>query len=268
VRRQRETWDRDALRDLRDGEVERWAQAYANAGRLVMGPTAPAVRERLVADWWQAAERGEDAAIIALRRSDTADLNDRARRRMRAAGRLRGEDVELGDRAYAEGDRVVLGKNDRHLDLVNGDRGAVLRIDERHVDVKLDRGPTVQIPAHYATDRHLDHGYAITAHKAQGATFDRTFVLGSEEGYREWGYTAMSRHRESATFYVTEPSPFLNSDVRALSTYEELADLATRTFSTERRQELAIEALRRHGDLDTVLDFAPKRTLKDSCHLP
>jgi ATP-dependent exoDNAse (exonuclease V) alpha subunit len=176
---------------------------------------------------------------------------------MRDAGRLRGEDVQVGDRSYAEGDRVILGKNDRHLDVVNGDRGEVLRVDERHVDVQLDRGPTVQLPADYAIDRNLDHGYAITAHKAQGATFDRTFVLGSEDAYREWGYTAMSRHRESATFYVTEPSPFLNSDVRALSTYEELADLATRTLSTERRQELAIEAMRRGRDLHTGLDFGP-----------
>jgi Ti-type conjugative transfer relaxase TraA len=257
VRRQRDAWDRAALRDLRDGEVERWAAAYADAGRLVTAPTAPAVREQLVTDWWHAVERGDDAAIIALRRSDTADLNNRARGRMRDAGRLRGEDVQVGDRSYAEGDRVILGKNDRHLDVVNGDRGEVLRVDERHVDVELGRGPTVQLPADYAIDRNLDHGYAITAHKAQGATFDRTFVLGSEDAYREWGYTAMSRHRESATFYVTEPSPFLNSDVRALSTYEELADLATRTLSTERRQELAIEAMRRGRDLHTGLDFGP-----------
>jgi Ti-type conjugative transfer relaxase TraA len=255
VRRQREAWDRDALRNLRDGQVERWAAAYANAGRLVTGPTAPAVRERLVTDWWQAAERGEDAAIIALRRSDAADLNDRARRRMREAGRLRGEDVQLGDRSYAEGDRVVLGKNDRHLHIVNGDRGEILRVDERQVDVKLDRGPTVQLPAHYASDRHLDHGYAVTAHKAQGATFDRTFVLGSGEAYREWGYTAMSRHRDSATFYVTEPSPFLNIDVGARFGRDALVGLATDAFGTERRQKLAIEAMRRDEDLDTGLDF-------------
>ena len=31
----------------------------------------------------------------------------------------------------------------------------------------------------------------LTAHRAQGATVDRAFVLGSDELYREWGYTAL-----------------------------------------------------------------------------
>jgi ATP-dependent exoDNAse (exonuclease V) alpha subunit len=123
--------------------------------------------------------------------------------------------------------------------------------------VKLDRGPTVQLPAHYAMERHLDHGYAITAHKSQGATFDSTFVLGSEEAYREWGYTAMSRHRDSATFYITEQSRFLNMDMDALFTREEQVDLAARTFSTERRQELAIEAMASEHDLDAGPDLGP-----------
>ena len=145
VRRQREPWDRDALRSLREGEVELWAKLYADAGRLVTGPTAPAVRERLVKDWWQAHERGEQAAMIALRRADVSDLNERARRRMRDARRLHGDDVEHGGRLYAEGDRVVLARNGRRLDVVNGDRGEVLRVDAAHIDVKLDRGTTIQL---------------------------------------------------------------------------------------------------------------------------
>ncbi|MEP6953075.1 MAG: AAA family ATPase [Solirubrobacteraceae bacterium] len=216
VRRQREAWDRTALNALRNGSVESWAKAYADASRLITARTAPAVREQLVEDWWQAHHRGQDAARIALRRSDVADLNERARIQMREAGELRGEDVQLGSRAYAEGDRVALGHNDRRLDVVNGDRGQVIGADEHHVEVLLDRGPDVELPAGYATDGHLDHGYAITAHKAQGATFDEALVLGSDEAYREWGYTALSRHRESSTFYVTAPNEFLNDSSRPI----------------------------------------------------
>lgn len=62
-------------------------------------------------------------------------------------------------------------------------------------------------------DTHLydwiDHGYAVTAHKAQGATVDRAHVLATEAVMptgREWGYVAASRHRESLRVYLDEAS--------------------------------------------------------------
>ena len=35
-------------------------------------------------------------------------------------------------------------------------------------------------------------------------------MLGSDELYREWGYTALSRHRIDARFYVTATATYLN----------------------------------------------------------
>ncbi len=72
-------------------------------------------------------------------------------------------------------------------------------------------------------DGHLDHGYAITAHRAQGATVDRAFVLGSDELYREWGYTALSRHRDEARFYVSATPTFLNETPPPLQAGEDVA---------------------------------------------
>src|SRR3954447_10243219 len=86
VRRQQETWDRDALGALREGRVEEWARSYADADRLVTRSTAAAVREQLADDWWQSRERGGDSLMVALRRNDVADLNQRARERTRDAG--------------------------------------------------------------------------------------------------------------------------------------------------------------------------------------
>src|SRR5947209_15723464 len=133
VRRQEEAWDRDALGELRNGDVRAWARAYADEDRLVTAPTVPALRERLAADWWEARKQGDDALMVALRRRDVADLNQRGRERMRDAGRL-AEKVEIGERAYAVGDRAVLGRNDRHLDVVKGDRGEITATSDTHVD--------------------------------------------------------------------------------------------------------------------------------------
>jgi conjugative relaxase-like TrwC/TraI family protein len=243
VRRQREAWDRDALGALREGRVDEWAQAYVDADRVITAPTAPALRARLAADWWHAAERGEDALMVALRRRDVSDLNQCGREQMRDAGRL-GDDVQHGERAFAKGDRVVLGRNDQRLEAVNGDRGEITAATDTHVDVKLDRGPDVRVPAAYA-EEYLDHGYAMTAHRVQGATVDKTFVLGSDETYREWGYTALSRHRDSATFYVNAPAPYLNRDALDIADKDELRDVIERNLADSRKQELALEAIER-----------------------
>jgi Ti-type conjugative transfer relaxase TraA len=245
VRRQREPWDRQALGELRAGRVEAWARSYADADRLVTAPTAPEVRERLVDDWWQAREQGADALMVALRRRDVADLNARAREHMRDAGRLHGDEADFGGRAFSAGDRVVLGRNDRRLDVCNGDRGDVVAVAPGHIDVRLDRGDAVRVPGAYAADGHLDHGYAMTAHRVQGATVDQTFVLGSDELYREWGYTALSRHRECTSFYLTAPEPFLNRRAPEITDREQLIETVVRTFDDSRRQELAIELVER-----------------------
>ena len=50
----------------------------------------------------------------------------------------------------------------------------------------------------YLEAGHVAHGDAITGHKAQGPTVDHTFVLGSAELYRAWGYVALSRGRLQA----------------------------------------------------------------------
>ena len=252
VRRQREAWDREALSELREGRPEKWAREYAARDRLVTAPTTPALRARLADDWWASRERGDDALMVALRRRDVADLNQLGRERMRAAERLRGEDVELGTRSFAVGDRVVLARNDRDLDVVNGERGEVRAVSASEISLRLDRGRDVRLPASYAGE-HLDHGYAMTAHRVQGATVDRTFVLGSDETYREWGYTALSRHRDSAHFYVTAPAPFLNRPAQSLQDKQELVDTIVRTFEDSRKQELALEAVERDPHVAHVL---------------
>ena len=48
VRRQREAWDRDALAALRDGDLDRFARAYHEHGRIVAAPSADAARAALV----------------------------------------------------------------------------------------------------------------------------------------------------------------------------------------------------------------------------
>ncbi len=240
VRRQRHAWDRDALNALRDGQTGRFAREYHEHGRIVVASTAEDARQAVVEDWWHSFERGGQALMIAHRRADVADLNERARERMRDAGRLGSEELRTAhDRAFAAGDRVVATRNDRRLGVLNGQTGTLAELRDDVVSVQLDDGPRVDLPCGYAEDGGLDHGYAITAHRAQGATVDRTFVLGSEELYREWAYTALSRHRDEARFYVTATPTFLNRAPEPLRTKDDVADAVTRMLDDSRAEHLA-----------------------------
>ncbi|MDQ4126282.1 MAG: AAA family ATPase, partial [Actinomycetota bacterium] len=245
VRRQRNGWDRAALAALREGDMETWADAYRDQGRVVARSSARQVRNVLVRDWWQAARRDgvENALMLAHRRADVRDLNHRARTLMHADGRLGDEELEVAERRFAVGDRVLATHNDRRLKVTNGQRGTIeqLHAEQHALSVRLDNGSSILLDAGYLEHGHLDHGYAATAHKAQGATVDSVFVLGSEDLYREWGYTALTRHRDEARFYVVSPTP----PGRALPGLEPqpdpLAERLERTLSESRAKGFATD---------------------------
>ncbi len=96
------------------------------------------------------------------------------------------------------------------------------------------------MPASYLDDGHLDHGYAMTVHRAQGATVDRAFVLGSDTVDRGWGYTAMSRHRHEARLYVTAGPEFLNQARLPLAHAEEVAQRVADGFRNRHTKQLAM----------------------------
>src|SRR5206468_5332557 len=128
------------------------------------------------------------------------------------------------------------------LGVVNGQAGQLIAIEQGRLTVEIDDG-RIQIPERYARDGHLEHGYASTAHRAQGATVDRTFVLGSDELYREWGYTALSRHRDEARFYVTAGRAFLNEAPLPLQA-EHVGSHVARILEPSRGEQLALSRLR------------------------
>lgn len=63
-------------------------------------------------------------------------------------------------------------------------------------------GQRIVLPATYLAAGHLDHGYAITVHKGQGATYEVALLYGDEHLYAEAGYTALTRGRQQTRSYV------------------------------------------------------------------
>ncbi len=126
----------------------------------------------------------DEAVMVAARHRDVADLNARARQRRMDAGQLGGPEVVADERAFAAGEQVVCLRNDRRLGVVNGTLATVVEVrsDDRSLVVETNDGARRELPAWYLEGGHLDHAYALTIHKAQGMTVDRSFVLGSDSG--------------------------------------------------------------------------------------
>ncbi|MDO8362775.1 MAG: MobF family relaxase [Actinomycetota bacterium] len=203
-RRQRHGWERVALAHLRAGEVGRFLTAYQANGRIHIGDTADSAKQQLISHWSTQLRFKRDVVILALRRDDVADLNRLARREMLNGRRLGQEALIAGDREFRTGDRVVCLRNQRADGLLNGLRGVVTAIEPaaRSLTVRLTDGTDRVVPTGYLDAGHLDHGYAMTIHKAQGLTADEALVLATDDLYQEAGYTALSRARLDTRVYV------------------------------------------------------------------
>jgi len=242
-RRQTEPWERRALADLRAGDPQAAIAAYA-AHQRIHTATPGELPERVVTDYLRLRHRNdhpEQVVMLAVRRADVALLNQLTRERLLANGQLGEHAVVVGagdrQREYRTGDQVIVTTNDHRRGLLNGTRAALTHVDERQRTMTLatDDQRQITVPAGWAAGR-LDHGYALTCHKAQGATVDTALLYGAGTLAREAGYVGLSRGRRTNHLYTPD-----DTDPTRLDD-DRLADLTTQ-LATSRAQTLATRQL-------------------------
>ena len=254
-RRQQHVAERKALSELRDGDIRTGLDWYVNAGRVTPCDDMDTAREQLVDAWWHDHAAGHtDQLMMAERRSDVARLNDLARDRFQQHGRLSIERLEIAERDYAVGDRVMFLRNDYRLGVRNGERGSITAIDpdeksltvhvnDRTADTSDDL--SIAVPHEYIASGDLEWGYAATVHKNQGATSDYSYLLATDVLYRELGYTALSRGRvDNRMWTVTDAEPDIDLEQAHTPEHNEprdpIADLV-RAMERSTAQHLAID---------------------------
>ena len=209
--RQDHEWERTALTELRHGSVNRAVAMYDRRGQINIATTTDDTINQAVQNWYRDVQTTGDPSEVLLigHRNTTVDqLNQRARTLIAEAGLLRGPALNVNDRMFQAGDRVVCLKNRSRLGILNGDFATVTAIDieRRTITIHLDRNDySVTVPHWYLDDGHLDWGYALTGHKAQGATVRRSHTVAGDGVDREWIYVSMSRGQEANTIYLTDP---------------------------------------------------------------
>lgn len=231
IRRQRDEMDQRIVSLVHEARGSESLDLLRTRGKLIIGDSIIEVLNGLTLDWYRDYATGADAVMIARRNRDVDFLNDRAREILREQGKLGRLQIQVGDRTFARGDRVLTRINTREVD--NRERWDVISVnpltrslklrcvggDERVVKLGRDylqRTTPNQEPA-------LQHAYAITKFGAEAKTFDRAYPLLDHIGDLNEELVAISRGREVANVYVVASSELLDPDLGPAR--REIADL-------------------------------------------
>lgn len=210
IYRQKEAWMRGASLDLARGRIETAISTYAAKGRVIGENLKAEAVDRLIADWDQGYDPTKSTLILAHLRRDVRMLNTRAREKLVARGVVsEGQEfrTEDGIRRFDAGDQIVFLKNDSTLGVKNGLLGKLVEAAPGRIVAEVGEGDaTRRVQIDQRSYRNLDHGYATTIHKSQGATLDRVQVLASLSLDRHLTYVAMTRHREDVALYYGKRS--------------------------------------------------------------
>lgn len=226
IRRQRVDWQREASVDFATHRTAEGLAAYRDRGNISFAETGEDARGQIVRDYLADREERPDGTRVAMahRRVDVRAINDAIRTELQDRGELARADVggegknvgalvfqtNDGRREFASGDRIVFLENNRDLGVKNGMLGTVESVEPDRfgagpmIVVQLDGGRERSVSVPVGDYQAIDHGYATTIHKNQGATVDRSYVLASGTMDRHLAYVAMTRHRDGVQLYAAQ----------------------------------------------------------------
>ena len=214
VHRAEQRWERDAWKQIREGQSEKALAQYVAHEQLHIADTREQAAEEMVNAWARdRAESPEKRTVMLTDASNTEldKINQKAQERRDQNHELGAERVQLPDVPYgiAGGDEVVFTKamfvpgGERRVE--NGTRGTVLEANsnENRLLIQIESAKSRQVSVDTGEHKDLRLGYAQHVYKAQGLTVDRAHaMIGGWQTDRERAYVAVSRSREKTELYT------------------------------------------------------------------
>ena len=212
VRRARQAWEREAWRQVRDGDSQRALASYTAHGRLHIADTREQALNRMVDDWDRARKEHPERRTVMLTDASNVELDriDARAQELRArAGELGAHEVKLRERSYglAAGDQVIFTAAlypPRQERVENGTLGTVLDASaESQLMIRTLGSQPGEVSVDTREFAELRLSYAQHVYKAQGRTVDQAFVLtGGWQTDRERAYVALTRAQDRTDLYV------------------------------------------------------------------
>ena len=229
IRRQEEAWMREASGQFAQGKTAEGLRPYLARGCVLQHETEAQTIAAVADAYLQHEASADTQSVLAYKREHVADLNAAIQAARRDVGRVAGRiavTTDDGDLMLGIGDRVMMTKNHRGLGVQNGTLGTVTGSNFGHLQLRLDNGRSLTLELRKYS--HLALGYAMTVHKSQGVTVQRTHVMASRAYDRHATYVAMTRHTKHVTLH------FDRENFRDATMLQKL-------LSRERRKNLALD---------------------------
>lgn len=210
IRRQKNESLLQAVRESVKGDIHKSVELVANSTREISSPSKrfAAITKEFVE--LSGSER-ERTVVLTAKNIDRVKLNASIRQSLIKKGELQigyAVKIQTGKSAeairnFAPGDKILFFQNDKNLGVMNGQSGKILAVEEKRIVVQSSGRQIIFDPRKY---NHIDHGYAMTTHKAQGITVDRAIInidssqkkLNSRNSY----YVDISRARHKISIYT------------------------------------------------------------------
>ncbi|WP_421254558.1 MobF family relaxase [Aeromonas sp. 600948] len=272
IKRQRESWARETVMQLRDGESERALEAFRQRGLLNFSSNAHETKSAMVQAWnnYRLANPEKSHLLLAQKWEDVNLLSEQVRTILQAEGRVSLNEVEVEcivsehrcKYKFAAGDRIKFCKNDYRIQVSNGTLGTINKVHAINgvinFCVNLDDGRCI-------TFKDFDYknedgrlpialGYALTVYASQGTTIDGdVFVYWTNGMDRANSYVAGSRHKDNCHWFFNSQELDLMANVENRLNINEserikaIADI----MSHDRRKYMATEYIENHGNAKT-----------------
>jgi hypothetical protein len=138
----------------------------------------------------------------------------------------------------------VFTRPDTELGTRNGSLGRVLAVRGSNLHVMVDGGRTIVVngPRHAPA---IEHAFATTVHRAQGATVEQALVYASANFTADTTFVACTRHTESFELHYdrAEFAPRGRTEHRLIDAAQTPADRLHETLSRSNREMTATEAV-------------------------
>lgn len=216
IRRQKDPELLRAVREAVSGDVDKSLGILQKDTQVI---EKRAARVKAIVKDYISLDTGAQKSTIILTAAnrDRRDINQAVRAALVKNGQLQtGQEFTVTDpasqlevkRHFAPGDKVIFLKNDYKIGVRNGQTGIVTGIVAKHPNTLVIESGSRKIPLDLQQYSAVEHGYAMTGHKAQGITVDRALIhLDSSQKHlnnRNSYYVDISRARQQVKMYVDD----------------------------------------------------------------
>ena len=207
--RQRHEWAKGASYEMAEGKAASAIKTYVEKGLVSIYDTRREALNAVAAQWAKDGMNPYNGLMMAGTNRDVVYLNRLARAQLKAAGLLGDAELEFDGKKFSVGDTVMLMKTAAPRGISRGDRGQITALDFESQSISMmiyaGRHPSHKVTVSLADYPHLDYGYAMSTHRAQGASALHAYILvGGDFQHRELSYVQVSRSVENTWLFTTQ----------------------------------------------------------------